>query len=94
MNVQLPEKLGFLLTGKQRYKGAKGGRGSAKSWSFARALLILGTTRKLRMLCAREVQKSIKQSVHKLLKDQIEALDLTSYYQVLETEIQIGRAHV
>lgn len=88
MKVKLPEKLEFLLTKRVRYKGAKGGRGSAKSWSFARALLILGSTRKLRILCTREVQKSIKQSVHKLLKDQIEALGLASFYQVLDTEIR------
>ena len=88
MNVDLPAKLRFLLTEKARYKGAKGGRGSAKSWSFARALLILGSTRKLRILCTREVQKSIKQSVHKLLKDQIEAMGLSGFYQVLETEIR------
>lgn len=88
MEVKFPEKLAFLLNEKRRYKGAKGGRGSAKSWSFARALLILGSTRKLRILCTREVQKSIKQSVHKLLKDQIEALHLERFYQVLENEIR------
>jgi phage terminase large subunit len=88
VNVEFPEKLGFLLTKQARYKGAKGGRGSAKSWSFARALLVLGSTRKLRILCTREVQKSIKQSVHKLLKDQIEAMGLTSFYRVLENEIR------
>ncbi|MNX61886.1 Phage terminase large subunit [compost metagenome] len=88
MRLEIPEKLGFLLTERKRYKGAKGGRGSAKSWSFARALLVLGTTRRLRILCTREVQKSIKQSVHKLLKDQIEALGLTSFYRVLENELR------
>lgn len=88
MKVELPEKLSFLLTEKARYKGAKGGRGSAKSWSFAKALLILGSSRRLRILCTREVQKSIKQSVHKLLKDQIEALGLSSFYEVLDTEIR------
>lgn len=88
MRLEIPEKLGFLLTEQKRYKGAKGGRGSAKSWSFARALLVLGTTRRLRILCTREVQKSIKQSVHKLLKDQIEALGLTSFYRVLENELR------
>lgn len=88
MKVKFPEKLEFLLNAKARYKGAKGGRGSAKSWSFARALLILGSTKKLRILCTREVQKSIKQSVHKLLKDQIESLGLAAFYQVLETEIR------
>lgn len=88
MKIEFPQKLDFLLTKRARYKGAKGGRGSAKSWSFARALLILGTTRKLRILCAREVQKSIKQSVHKLLKDQIEALGMAGFYHPLETEIR------
>lgn len=88
MQVDFPDKLAFLLTEKIRYKGAKGGRGSAKSWSFARALLILGSSNKLRILCTREVQKSIKQSVHKLLKDQIEALGLGQFYQVLENEIR------
>lgn len=88
MNVEFPEKLGFLLTKQARYKGAKGGRGSAKSWSFARALLVLASTKRLRILCTREVQKSIKQSVHKLLKDQIEAMGLSSFYRVLENEIR------
>ena len=88
MAIKFPQKLAFLLTKKARYKGAKGGRGSAKSWSFARALLIKGSAQKLRILCAREVQKSIKQSVHKLLKDQIEALGLGSFYQVFDTEIR------
>lgn len=88
MDVELPEKLGFLLTSKKRYLGAKGGRGSAKSWSVAKALLILGTTRKLRILCTREVQKSIKQSVHKLLKDQIDALGLGRFYRAFDTEVR------
>jgi phage terminase large subunit len=88
MEIDFPAKLEFLLTKKIRYKGARGGRGSAKSWSFAQALLILGSSKKLRILCTREVQKSIKQSVHKLLKDQIERLHLTSFYQVLEGEIR------
>lgn len=88
MNVEFPEKLGFLLTKQARYKGAKGGRGSAKSWSFARALLVLASTKRLRILCTREVQKSIKQSVHKLLKDQIETMGLSSFYRVLENEIR------
>lgn len=86
--IELPEKLGFLITDQHRYKGAYGGRGSAKSWTFARALLILGASKPLRILCAREVQKSIKQSVHKLLSDQIEALGLGSFYEIFDTEIK------
>lgn len=85
--AQFPEKLQFLFQ-PSRYKVAYGGRGSAKSWSFARALLILGATKKLRILCAREVQKSIKQSVHTLLNDQIQSLGLGKFYSVTESEIR------
>jgi phage terminase large subunit len=49
----LPFKLGFLLD-RSRYKIIYGGRGSAKSWSVARALLLRGTQEPLRILCARE----------------------------------------
>lgn len=88
LKVEIPEKLLFLITERKRYKIARGGRGSAKSWSFARALLTLGVQKKIRILCAREVQKSIKDSVHKLLKDQIEEMGLGGFYTVLETEIR------
>ena len=85
--LQFPEKLEFLFR-PSRYKVAFGGRGSGKSWGFARALLILGLQRKLRILCTREVQNSIKDSVHKLLSDQIEGMGLGAHYQVLTTEIR------
>jgi len=86
MTVQFPDKLQFLFEPK-RYKVAYGGRGGAKSWGFARALLILGASKQLRILCAREIQKSIKDSVHQLLKDQIIALSLESFYSVTNTAI-------
>ena len=85
---QLPEKLAFLATQQARYKVAYGGRGSGKSWSYARALLVLGSLKPLRVLCAREVQKSIKQSVHTLLNDQIQSLGLGKAYEVTEAEIR------
>lgn len=83
MKAQFPDKLKFLFS-PARYKVAHGGRGSAKSWGFARALLILGAQKKLRILCAREIQRSIADSVHKLLSDQIQALKLGSIYEVQE----------
>lgn len=85
--IQFPAKLRGLFK-PHRYKVARGGRGSGKSWGFARALLAIGASRPLRVLCAREVQESIKESVHRLLKDQIEEMGLGSHYQVLETEIR------
>lgn len=87
MDVDFPDKLAFLFRPK-RNKVARGGRGSAKSWGFARALLLQGRAKSLRILCTREVQKSIKDSVHKLLSDQIAAMKLTAFYEILETEIR------
>lgn len=71
-----------------RYKVGKGGRGGTKSWGFARALLIQGWQEPLRVLCTREVQKSIKDSVHQLLADQIQMMGLGGFYEVLQTEIR------
>lgn len=85
--AKFPEKLAFLFE-PAPYKTAHGGRGSGKSWGFARALLILGAQRPLRILCAREVQKSIEDSVHTLLKDQIAELGLSDFYEVLAYEIR------
>lgn len=86
LSIQIPEKLGFLFQ-PYRYKVAHGGRGSGKSWGFARALLVLAAQTKLRVLCTREVQKSIKDSVHKLLSDQIESMGLGSVYTVEQARI-------
>ncbi len=85
--AEFPEKLKFLFA-PSRYKVAYGGRGSGKSWGFARALLLQAASKPLRVLCAREIQKSIKQSVHTLLSDQIQALGLGAFYEVLESEIR------
>jgi phage terminase large subunit len=86
VNAEFPAKLQFLFKPK-RYKIAYGGRGGTKSWGFARALLILGAQRPLRILCARETQKSIADSVYKLLCDQIEALQLQYFYSITKTNI-------
>ena len=71
-----------------RYKILKGGRGGVKSWTAARYHLIDGYQRPLRVLCGREVQKSIRESVHQLLSDQIEMLGLGGFYDVLSNEIR------
>ena len=68
--IQFPEKLSGLFQ-PRRYKILYGGRGGAKSWGVARALLLQAADQPLRVLCAREVQKSMRDSVHRLLKDQI-----------------------
>ena len=70
-----------------RYKVYYGGRGSGKSMSFARALLILGATRPLTVLCTREIQTSINDSVHRLLREQADALGLGGFYTVTKSAI-------
>ena len=71
-----------------RYKVFYGGRGSGKSWNVARALLLLGNNQKLRILCAREIQRSISDSVHKLLCEQIDALGLSGNYIITRDAIR------
>lgn len=65
-----------------RYKVGYGGRGSAKSWGFGRAAVMLASRRRTRFLCARELQVSIGDSVHKLLSDQIEAMRLAPWFEI------------
>jgi len=71
-----------------RYKVMYGGRAAARSWTIARNLLLRGTQNVEFILCTRELQKSIKQSVHKLLKAQIRLLGLENFYTVLEQSIK------
>lgn len=87
LELSLPEKMGFLFE-PARYKVAYGGRGGGKSHSIAKALLVKGMEKPLRILCAREFQKSIGDSVHKLLADQVKALGLGDFYEVQQTIIK------
>lgn len=73
---------------KARYKVFWGGRGAAKSWSIARALINKAHTEKHRIGCFRELQKSIKDSVHKLLKDQIELMGLSPWFHITDSSIR------
>lgn len=72
---------------RHRYKVFYGGRGGAKSWQFADALLFMGNLSEIKVLCAREIQKSIKESVHSTLERRIKDHGFTGY-QVLANEIR------
>lgn len=91
IRCQMPPKAVFLLeSGLPKgifYKVLHGGRVSAKSTSIANALLIQGYEKKHRILCVREFQSSIRESVHQLLRDQIVALGLEWFYEVTRDEI-------
>ena len=84
--VEIPETFKNLFS-PFRYKVFYGGRGSAKSWAFARALIVKSLEKKLRILCARELQVSISDSVHKLLSDQISTMGFSSYFKGLQKSI-------
>ena len=86
LSLEIPEKLECLLED-HRYKIVYGGRGSSKSWTVARVLLAIGRRKKIRVLCAREFQNSISDSVHALLADQIKSMGLDGFYTVQNTSI-------
>lgn len=72
-----------------RYKVYLGGRGSAKSWTFAMALIChYGIKSPLRILCAREIQNSINDSVKRVLDDTIKRYGLEKFYTSTKTEIR------
>jgi len=87
--VEFPPRLLPLLNpaNPARYRVAYSGRGAAKSWSFARALILRALTEPVRVLCAREYQGSIAESVHKLLSTQIEELRLDPWFTVQRDSI-------
>jgi len=87
--AEFPQKLQCLFNPeKARYRVLYGGRGAGKSHSVAKALLVKGAMITLRILCAREFQTSIRDSVHKLLCDQIEILGLSTFYEITQNSIR------
>ena len=70
-----------------RYKVLYGGRGSGKSFSVATALIFLSNAVKLRILCCREIQNSIRDSSYQILKDSAERLGITHNFTFKEAEI-------
>lgn len=87
IQIQIPKAFRFLFQPK-RYKVLYGGRGGAKSQSVALALLVKGMQAKTRVLCTRELQASIGDSVHRLLADLIRKHDLDDFYEILQTTIR------
>jgi phage terminase large subunit len=71
-----------------RYKIYYGGRGSAKSWTFAQILIMLAVNKPIRVLCTRELQVSMVDSVHRLLSDTITRMGLDDYFDIFRDEIR------
>jgi len=76
--LNIPPKLLPIIIEIDNYKYflLEGGRGSAKSQSVARELLVLGEMEKLRIVCGREVQATIEESVYQILVDLIKEHNL------------------
>lgn len=87
--IQLPKKFGRIFE-PHRYKAFYGGRGSAKSHTVASALVITAAMQRKRIVCGREIQKSIQESVKKLIEDKIEAYGLQNFFTSTKNSI-VGR---
>lgn len=83
-----PKKFHSTIFKPSRYKSYHGGRGSGKSVNVARTLVIKACQEKHRILCCREVQNTIRDSVHKLIADQIEDMGLSPYFEITQTSIR------
>ncbi len=86
IKIDMPDAFRALFK-PYRVKVFYGGRGAAKSWNMARAILILGLEKPLRVLCTREFQTSIHDSVHRLLADQVYELGFGDFYDIQRNAI-------
>ena len=86
LSIEIPEKLEPLLA-PSRYKGIYGGRGSGKSHFFAEQLVDKCLDRKIDWVCLREVQKSLDESVKKLLESKIEKFGVGHMFEVQHNRI-------
>lgn len=86
VELQIPVKLLPILQPK-RYKVMHGGRGGSKSHTVAQVLLMFSMQRKLRILCIREIQKSIAKSSKLVLEDYIGRLGLAPYFEIQDKKI-------
>ncbi len=95
MILSIPTPRVFLpLLEPARYKGAHGGRGSGKSHHFAEALVERSVMAKTDAVCLREIQKSLDQSVHKLIAEKIAALNAGAYFTIQDARIKSSHGGV
>lgn len=88
LTIETPRVFAPLLE-PSRYKGAWGGRGSGKSHFFAEALVEKALLQPgMRAVCIREIQKSLEQSVKRLIEDKISRLGVGEQFRVLDKEIR------
>lgn len=94
IDISLPAKLVHLFApprGALTYRAAFGGRGSGKSFSFAKMAALWGYAENLRILCVREFQSSIRESFHAELKSAIESEPFLEPHYVIGAESLHGK---
>lgn len=87
LRIEMPEWAEPLLS-PCRYKGVKGGRGSGKSHFFAQQCVLRSLDGNTKIVCIREVQKSLKYSAKSLIEAKIESLGMGEHFEVLQSEIR------
>jgi len=84
LNLHLGEKFVQNLWTPARHHALFGGRGSAKSWSVASFLTVIGGQQSKKIVCARQFQNSIRDSSKALIEKRINALGFTGHYKITD----------
>ncbi len=88
IQAKIPSLYAPLFTNDYIYFCFYGGRGGGKSENVAQSLVIMSTQKKLRILCIRESQKSIDESVKSLVEKWVHELNLTDYFRITNYGIE------
>lgn len=91
MNLQINHKLKFFLEDKARFKVAYGGRGGGKSHDAAGSILIRGTQQRIFVVCLREFQNTLEESVYRLLCNKIRTFPQLQYFYQIKSNKIVGR---
>ena len=87
LRIETPRAFKPLLA-PVRYKGARGGRAAAKSHFFAGLTVEESISAKRDIICIREVQKTLRESVKKLIESKIEDMNAGAYFRVMDARIE------
>ena len=92
LTIQTPSVFRPLFADGLRYLGAHGGRGSGKSHHFAERIVDeMVSNPTLRVVCIREVQKSLRESAYRLIGDKISALGVASQFEIKHDRIETAQ---
>lgn len=87
LDVEFPRKLEFLLTTPARFKVVYGGRVAGKTINAIRAAILFARDRKLEIVCFRELQRSIQESIHGGICAEISSMELDNEFEITNIEI-------